>query len=108
MKFTRKLTLEAPGRVPDGAGGFSGGWTVLGTHWGSVRAVSGRLERGEEAARSRAGYRITLRAVPPGSASRPEAGQRFKDGSRVFSIRAVWDDADTRHLICLVDEEVAP
>ena len=80
----------------------------MSTHWGAVSAIRGRLERGEEAGRSRAGYRIIIRAVPPGSASRPEAGQRFKDGNRVFLIRSVWDDADLRHLICLVDEEVAP
>lgn len=108
MKFTRKLVLEAPGRLPDGAGGYGGGWSVLGTHWGAVSAIRGRLERGEEAGRSRASYRIIIRSVPPGSASRPEAGQRFREGTRLFQIRSVWDDVDLRHLICLADEEVAP
>ena len=108
MKLTRKLVLEAPGRVPDGAGGFEGGWSVLGTHWGQVRALAGRQERAEEAARARSAYRITVRSVPPGSASRPEPGQRFVEGTRVFLIRSVWDDPDMRYLICLADEEVSP
>ena len=108
MRFSRKLALESPERVADGAGGYSGGWSLLGTHWGDVARATGRLERGEEAARARAQYRITIRAVPNDSPSRPVAGQRFLDGTRVFLIRSVWDDADLRHLICLVDEEVAP
>ena len=52
-------------------------------------------------------FRITIRAVPPTSPSRPEAGQRFREGTRVFLIRAVADAKDARHLICYVDEETA-
>lgn len=106
-RLNRKLVLEARVRTEDGAGGFSGGWTALGTHWGAVDPASGRLERGEELARSRVSYRVTVRAVPPQSASRPKAGQRFRDGARVFEIRAVRDATDLRYLECLVDEEVA-
>ncbi|MEM9426705.1 MAG: head-tail adaptor protein [Pseudomonadota bacterium] len=103
--FNRKLLLEARVRTGDGAGGYAGSWTVQGTHWGAVEPLSGRLERGEEHARSRVQYRVTLRAVPPTSVSRPKAGQRFRDGARIFDIRAVRDDA--RFLECIVDEEAA-
>ena len=106
-RLNRKLVLEARLRSEDGAGGFSGGWVALGTHWGAVEPVTGRLERGEEGARSRVSYRVSLRAVPPTSASRPKAGQRFRDGARLFDIRAVRDASDLRFLECLVDEEVA-
>lgn len=106
-RLGRKLVLEARVRNGDGAGGFSGGWVALGTHWGAVEPATGRLERGEEAARSRVSYRITVRAVPPTSPSRPKPGQRFRDGTRLFDIRAVRDSSDLRFLECFVDEEVA-
>lgn len=106
-RLNRKLVLEARSRTDDGSGGFAGSWVALGTHWGAVEPVSARLERGEELARSRASYRVTLRAVPPQSSARPKAGQRFRDGARVFEIRAVRDSSDLRFLECAVDEEVA-
>lgn len=105
-RLSRKLVLEARSRSEDGAGGFSGNWVALGTHWGAVEPASGRLERGEEQARSRASFRVTLRAVPPASSARPKAGQRFRDGVRLFEIRAVRDSSDLRFLECVVDEEV--
>lgn len=105
--LNRRLFLEARVRVGDGAGGFAGGWTVQGVHWGAVEALAGRLERGEEYGRSRVQYRVTVRAVPPTSVSRPKAGQRFRDGARVFDIRAVRDSTDARFLECIVDEEAA-
>lgn len=104
-RLGRKLELEARVRTDDGAGGFAGVWSSLGTHWGAVEPSTGRLERGEDAARSRASYRITIRAVPPGSSARPVAGQRFREGSRVYAIRAVLDASDARFLTCYVDEE---
>ncbi len=106
-RLNRKLDLEAPQRSADGAGGFSGGWSVLGTHWGLLEPGSGRLERGEGFPRARVPYRVTIRAVPPTSVSRPKPGYRFRDGTRVFDIRAVQDSSDARYLTCLVDEEEA-
>lgn len=106
-RLNRKLQLEAPVRSADGAGGFSGAWTVLGTHWGAVEPASGRLERGEGFARARQQYAVTVRAVPPTSVSRPKPGHRFRDGGRVFDIRTVRDSSDARYLTCLVDEEAA-
>lgn len=106
-RLNRKLALEAPVRSGDGAGGFSGNWSVLGTHWSAVAPASGRLERGEDFARSRVQYVVTIRAVPPTSVARPKPGHRFRDGSRLFVIRSVSDSSDLRHLTCLVDEEEA-
>lgn len=104
-RLGRKLELEGRVRSADGSGGFTGGWALLGTHWGAVEPSAGRLERGEDAARSRASYRVTIRAVPEGSTARPMAGQRFRQGARVFAIRAVLDSRDARFLTCYVDEE---
>lgn len=106
--LNRRLVLEAPARVADGAGGFSESWEVLGTLWAEVNARSGaeRFEAG--ASRSRVAYRITVRAAPQGSSMRPAPEQRLTDGARIFVIRAVAEhDPAGRFLTCFADEEVA-
>lgn len=105
--LSRKLVLEARSRASDGAGGFTGGWTPLGTHWAEVRSSSGRLERGDEVSRARASYRVKVRAVGQSSPAHPQAGQRFREGTRIYAIRSVSMDTDARFLTCAVDEEVA-
>ncbi|MFC6687789.1 head-tail adaptor protein [Jhaorihella thermophila] len=107
-RLNRALVLERPVRAPDGAGGFSEAWEALGTVWAEVTARTGR-ERGEAGMPvSTVVYRIVLRAAPVGASMRPEAGQRFRDGARIFAIRAVAErDPDGRFLICFCDEEVA-
>ena len=107
-RLSRKLELEARVQSPDGAGGFEGQWSALGTLWGAVEPTSGRLERGDGQARSRVSYRVTVRAMPPSSLARPRAGQRFREGARLYDIRAVMQSGDARFLTCLVDEELAP
>ncbi|WP_146345073.1 head-tail adaptor protein [Phaeobacter marinintestinus] len=106
--LNRKLVLEAPARVSDGAGGFSEIWTALGELWAEMRARTGR-ERAEAGMPvSAVAYRIVVRAAPVGSAMRPTPEQRLRDGARVFVIRAVADvDAQGRFLTCFADEETA-
>ncbi len=100
--LSRKLLLESPVRAADGAGGFSESWTPLGAIWAEVLPRSGR-ENGDL---SRIGHKITVRAAPQGAPSRPKPTQRFRDGTRVFSIDAVTEmDADARFLICTTTEE---
>lgn len=106
--LNRRLVLEERGRAPDGAGGATGGWTALGEHWAAIRSGTGRIEGGEGFPRSRVPYRVTIRAVAPDSPARPKAGQRFREGERVYAILAVADrTSDARFLDCVVDEEVA-
>lgn len=106
--LTRRFTLEAPVRLPDGAGGFSQSWAALGTLWGEVQSASGREAGGDVSAVSRVSLRITLRAAPQGAPSRPIAGQRLRDGTRLFSILAVTEaDASGRYLTCYATEETA-
>jgi len=107
-RLSRKLVLEARGSTGDGAGGRTGGWQVLGTHWAQVEARLGRYETGDGYPRARVPYKVTLRAMPQDAPSRPQAGQRFVEGSRVYLIKVVADEAnDARYLICHADEEVA-
>ena len=105
-KLTRALTLEHAVRMADGAGGFSLTWEPLGTLWAEVKTATGRERGGVSGPVSVGRYGVTVRATPVGSASRPVAGQRFRDGVRLFAIRAVSEaDAEGRFLICQTEEE---
>lgn len=105
----RKLVLEAPERVADGAGGYVESWAARGTLWAEVAPRTGGERSGEETALARVPYRIVVRGAPEGAASRPVAGQRFREGARLYVIRAVTEmDARGHYLTCFADEEVAP
>ena len=104
--LTRALVLEAPTRVADGAGGFTQGWTVLGTHWADVQAGMGRESAGQVVAVARVPYRVVVRSALVGSTARPKVDQRFRDQVRIFKILAVQEyDPAGRYLTCLTEEE---
>ena len=106
VQLNRRLTLEKLDRVPDGAGGFSEIWMPLGTVWADVSVRSGRTSAGEAAEMSVVTSKIVVRGAPEGSSMRPAAGQRFREGSRVYVIDAVAEkDAGARYLVCYAAEE---
>jgi len=106
--LNRQLVLEAPVRAPDGAGGFAETWSVLGALWAEVTARTGRERSGSGATVSAVTYRIAVRGAPVGSMARPVAGQRFREGTRIFAIRAVAERGhDGRYLECTAEEESA-
>ena len=106
-RLNRRLTLESPGRVPDGAGGFEQSWTALGVVWAELKARTGRETQVAAAALSTVPYTVVVRATPVGDPQRPVPEQRFRDGSRVFHIRSVAEaDPEGRYLTCIADEEV--
>ena len=105
--LNRKLTLEGRDETPDGCGGFTGTWTALGTIWGQIDTRTGNIRAGELSTLSRLPLRIVVRAYPVGSPARPEAGQRFVEGTRSYDILAVGEhDRWLHHLICYCEEEV--
>jgi head-tail adaptor len=105
-ELNRALTLEGPVTAPDGAGGYAKSWTVLGTLWAEVLPGTGRDTAGEDVTQSMVPYRITVRAAPFGTPSRPLPKQRLRDGVRVFRILAVTErDGDARYLTCFAREE---
>lgn len=107
INLSRKLLLEAPVRTPDGAGGFSETWIVLGEMWAEVTARTGREKLGEATPLSSVNYSIIVRGAPRGSDARPLPEQRFREGTRVFRILAVAErDPAGRYLTCFADEEV--
>ncbi|MDQ2089141.1 head-tail adaptor protein [Marimonas arenosa] len=108
VRLSRRLVLETPDRVPDGAGGYVEGWTPLGEIWAQIAARTGREKQGEAVPVSNVGYRITVRGAPVGNSMRPQPDQRFRDGARLYRILAVTErDPDGRYLTCFAEEEVA-
>ncbi|WP_299145013.1 head-tail adaptor protein [uncultured Tateyamaria sp.] len=106
-RLNRRLTLESPGRVSDGAGGFVETWTPLGVVWAELTARTGRALQVAAAPVSMVPYQIVVRGAPSGHPERPIPEQRFRDGGRVFHIRSVAErDPEGRHLVCMADEEV--
>jgi head-tail adaptor len=107
-KLTRPLVLEARERVADGAGGFSDAWVTLGMLWAEVKVRTGREDFIAAVARPRVRYRIVVRAAPLGSASRPRAEQRLREGTRDFDILTVAEfDAGARYLEIVAEEGLA-
>lgn len=103
--LNRKFALEERSLVPDGAGGFTEVWTNLGTVWASVDSRRGGERLVEGRTVSSVTYHIVLRAAPVGSASRPKPDQRFRDGTRIFTILAVSEsDRHAQYLECQAEE----
>ncbi len=108
-RLNRRLTLENATRASDGAGGFLETWSSLGVVWASVIPRTGRDSETGGAPVSAVSYKIIVRGAPVGHVQRPVPEQRFRDGSRLFQIRAVTEyDPDGHYLTCFADEEVAP
>lgn len=104
--LNRALELQSETRVPDGAGGYSRSWATEGVLWAEIVAGAGRDPAGEELILSSVAYRITVRAAPVGSSTRPRPEQRLVEGSRVFTIQAVTErDQGGRYLVCFCREE---
>lgn len=107
-RLDRLLVLEEPQRVPDAAGGFTETWVALGEVWAEVTARTGRGAEFGALQTGRVNWRIVVRGAPVGVPSRPQAGQRFVEDTRVYRIEAVAErDPQGRYLICFATEEVA-
>ncbi len=96
----RRLVLEAAVATPDGVGGVTRTYQTVAALWAQVEWLSGgehwRRGRPEQAAT----HRVTMRWREG-----VDAGQRLRDGERLFDIRAVADpDGGRRRLVCLVLE----
>jgi len=104
--LNRRLVLEGAVRSADGAGGHATGWAPLGVLWAEVTSGSGRGVAVAAGELGLVSHRITLRAAQAGAPSRPVAGQRLREGARLFRILAVTEgDVHGRWLTCLAQEE---
>ncbi|MEP2785009.1 MAG: phage head closure protein [Pseudoruegeria sp.] len=104
--LNRKLYLETPLRVADGAGGITENWVVEGQLWAEIRSGSGREVRDLAGTTAVNTVRVYVRAAADNSPARPHPSQRFRIGDRIFCIVAV-SEAETRgrYLLCHAKEE---
>lgn len=108
VDLSRPLELEERVMRPDGAGGLDETWVTRGRVWADLRPRSAGATEGEAASLSRSLWTVTVRAAPYGAPSRPVEGNRFRDGTRRFSILAVQEaDPSARWLLCTAEEERA-
>lgn len=106
-KLTRRLMLEAPVQVADGAGGFRKTWQALGQVWAEVKPGTGVEKAGEFVTLASVPLKIRVRGAPEGSPQRPKPEQRFREGARIYRILAVTEyDAAGMYLTCFAREEV--
>jgi SPP1 family predicted phage head-tail adaptor len=99
----RRLMIEAPTGTADGVGGMAVVFQPAGAVWANVEWLRGderwRADHAEQAGQCR----ITLR-----HRTGLDASMRFRDGMRIFDIKAVGDpDGAGRRLVCLC-EEISP
>ncbi len=107
IELNRRMVLESPVQVADGAGGFALTWVPQGVLWAEVAPGTGTDAAGIDVLLAKTSYRITVRGAPVGSPARPSPAQRLRDGSRVFKILAVTErDASGLYLICFAREEM--
>lgn len=90
----RRMGLEAPLDSPDGSGGFDRTWQENGLHWVYLRPLAARAGTHGGIASAEMRFRAKVRASADGAASRPVAGQRFRDGQAVYLIGAVVASGD--------------
>ena len=108
-QLSRRLTLERSTRAADGAGGTIAAWVPLGQLWAEVTPLVPREGDTGGAPTLRRTLRIVVRGAPEAAASRPQPGQRFREGARLYPIDSVAEaDPLGRFLLCLAHEEATP
>lgn len=107
LNFSRLLVLETKSSTPDGAGGVDNSWIEMGTLWADFNAGRGRGRETSLNDVSVVSSKVVIRSAQVGSSMRPHAGQRFREGARIYSIEAVSEhDKQGLYLACWVREEV--
>jgi len=98
--FNRRLTLEAPVEMPDGAGGAVRSYESIATLWASVVPVSAR-EAAEAAQRGViVTHRISLRFFADITSR-----HRLRDGTRIFRIISLRDRDGRKRFLQIEAEE---
>lgn len=101
------LTLEERQRTADGSGGFTETWVELGMLWADVRARGARSTEVTAGATTLVRYQIFVRGAHEGDPKRPQVGQRFRNGSKAYTIESVSEnDPRGAYLLCVAQEEV--
>jgi SPP1 family predicted phage head-tail adaptor len=100
-QMTARLALEAPVSEPDGQGGAALSWTEIAALWARIEPVSSALTERAGAEIGTITHRIWI-----GFRDGVSAGQRFRKGARLFTVKLVQDPDETgRYLACLCEED---
>jgi SPP1 family predicted phage head-tail adaptor len=99
-RLRHRITVEAPLRVPDGAGGVDETWIVVASLWAAVADRGGGERFAADAIEGRTTHEVTLRPhedlVP---------ANRIRFGPRILQILHVRDaDATGTRRVCLCEE----
>ena len=99
-RFRHRLDLESQNEVPDGCGGFSSDWQLLGQVWAAIDNRSSIQDTQIDRLNTRTLFDITIRwradCLPR---------MRFQKSGREFLIQTIRDRDETkRYLICTCEE----
>ena len=100
-RFNRRLALEAPVEMPDGAGGVTRGYEPIMSVWAEVTPLAARGEVDAANPGATVTHRIIIRA-PREITTR----HRFTDGARIYRIVSLRDSADRRLIEIHAEERV--
>jgi SPP1 family predicted phage head-tail adaptor len=99
-ELNRRLVLEAPVDVDDGAGGVTRSYQTVTTLWARATPVAARAAVAADSLAALVTHRIVVRA--------PRAVttlHRFRDGPRIFRVVAFRDTADRRFVEIEAEEQ---
>ena len=89
--LNRRLVLEAPSDVPDGAGGVTRSYATATIVWAQLSPIAAHSELAADALGVAVTHKIVIRAGR--SVSAPH---RFRDGARIFQVVSWRESADRR------------
>lgn len=92
-RLDRRLVLEAPVEVDDGAGGVTRGYQTAATLWAQLTPVRARPDVAADSLAALVTHRIVLRTPRTITTQ-----NRFRDGARIFRVVAFRETADRRFL----------
>ena len=99
-ELNRRLVLEAPAEIADGAGGVTRTYTTVTTLWAAVRPASARGDVVAAASGATVTHRIILR-----TRADLTTRHRLRDGTRIFRIVALRDHDGAGRFIEIAAEE---
>jgi SPP1 family predicted phage head-tail adaptor len=100
-ELNRRLVLEAPAEMPDGAGGVTRSYTTAATVWASIAPIGAASGPVAQALGASVTHRIVIRPGPSVTVQ-----HRFRDGTRLFYVRDVRDREDRRFVEIHAQERV--
>lgn len=102
-RMRRRLVLEAPQEIADGAGGVVRNFTAIATIWAAVGPVAAQADVTAERSGQKVSHRITIR-----HRADLTAAHRFVDDARVFEIRGIVDAEEAGRYLVVDAEEIRP